>query len=217
MKSLKKQLSAVVLSAAAFTANAAEHDHHNHHAHHSGGAEAIEVLKKSPIQDASLAGLINDDGKLVQDTDFEGKGRAIFFGFTHCPSVCPMGMTNLSQAIRKLEEKHGEQALDNTEFVLVSTDPERDSPARMKEWLDHFDDRIIGLSGDPDLLEKKAENYRANKMGHHSPYLYLLDKEGEYKALVNTQKGVDEIVEAIETHLLKDPAMEHDHHHHHGM
>ncbi len=234
MSKLSNTLAAVSLSVAsglsfAADANENEHNHHNHNAHqghhahqmHGGSDKAEAILKKSPVSDSSLAGLTNHNGEIVDDADFEGKKRLVFFGFTHCPSVCPMGMANLSAALRQLDEKYGEGAEHilgkETEIVLVSTDPANDTPARMKEWLGHFDDRIIGLTGDADILEEKADNYRANRLGHHVPYLYMLDENGDYEGIVNTQDGVDAVRKAIEETVLGvHCSSDNDPHAHHG-
>ncbi len=230
MSKLSNTMVAVSLSIASglsFAADANENDHHNHHAHHGhqmqgGSSKAEAVLKKSPVSDSSLAGLTDYNGRLVKDSDFEGKKRLVFFGFTKCPEVCPIGMATLSAALRQIDEKYGESAEhvlgEGAQIVLVSTDPVNDTPAQMKKWLSHFDDRIVGLTGNAKILEEKAENFRANRLGHHVPYLYMLDEKGDYQGIVNTKDGVDAVSKAIEENILgvnydpdKNP------HAHHGM
>ncbi len=233
MNTLSKKLAVLGLSAFVSASNAQEHDGHvktqagghDHHAHHqmsSGNGQS--VMKKSPIADSSLAGLIDYDGNKVEDADFEGKKRLVFFGFTHCPHVCPTGMATLSSALRQLDEKYGDYAqemLKHTDIVMVSTDPARDTPERMKEWLGYFDDRIVGLTGDAELLQEKAENYRADRMGHHSPYLYIMDEKGDFAGIVNTQGGTDKVARMIEEKVLgmciTSPEAEADHSAHHNM
>ncbi|MGH1374938.1 MAG: SCO family protein [Alphaproteobacteria bacterium] len=231
MNTLSKSLAVLGLSAFVTASNAQEHEGHEAmsakgHDHHqmmpSDGGQ--NIMKKSPIEDSSLAGLIDYNGRKVDDKDFEGKKRLIFFGFTNCPHVCPTGMATLSSALRQLDEKYGDYAAEmfkHTDIVMVSTDPDNDTPARMKEWLGYFDDRIIGLTGDEDLLQEKAENYRADRMGHHSPYLYILDEKGEYAGLVNTQDGADKVMRAIEEKVLgmcvTSPETKADHSAHHDM
>ncbi|MGH1456255.1 MAG: SCO family protein [Alphaproteobacteria bacterium] len=202
--------------------NVHEHHAHQHHKMQSNADLTQEVLKKSPVSDSSLAGLTNHDGEIVDDADFEGKKRLVFFGFTYCPEVCPMGMATLSAALRQIDEKYGEMAEhllgENTVIVLVSTDPVRDTPARMKEWLGYFDDRIVGLTGAAEILEEKAENYRANRFGHHVPYVFILNENGDYQGIVNTKDGVDAVRQAIEEVVLKPvQGMDHSHHHGHDM
>lgn len=220
MNKLSQKIAVGLLSGAAAFSNVnaemTEHEHHNHHAmSESNGAQ---IIQSSPIKNPSLAGTINEDGKIVTDADFEGQKRLIFFGFTHCPDICPTGMATISAALRNIEEKHGADSLDNLSVLLVSTDPARDTPAQMKEWLGYFHDKIVGLTGDEDILKEKAENYRANKIGHHSPYLYIMDEQGAYMDIVSTQKGVDAVEKKIEENIFKTtPKSEHEHHMHHDM
>lgn len=202
MNKLSQKLASLVFSGAAVlgvneAALAQGHSHHDHNAM-TQSADGGSIIKKSPIKDASLAGTVDFNGKAVKDSDFNGKKRLIFFGFTNCPSVCPTGMATLSQAIGQIEKKFGNHFFDDTSILLVSTDPKNDTPARMKEWLGHFNPEIVGITGKPERLQEIAKNYRADQMGHHSPYLYIMDEKGRFQELVNTQSGVDALVKAIE-------------------
>lgn len=229
MTKLSNTLASFMISAAAALgvptaeANDAHGNHGNHSNHASHGAkDGQKVIANSPITNPSLTGAVDFHNKPVTDADFAGKKRLIFFGFTNCPNVCPLGIATLSQAINKIEEKHGKDAFKDTAILLVSTDPARDNPARMKEWLSHFDDNIVGITGDQKRMDEIAQNYRADQMGHHSPYLYVMDEKGGFQALVNTQNGVDTIFEAIEKHHFsgaKQPEAKqgHNHHNHHEM
>ncbi len=67
----------------------------------------------------------------------------LFFGYTHCPDVCPVHMANIAAALHKLPDNVARQV----KVVFVTTDPERDTPAVIRAWLDHFDKRFIGLTG----------------------------------------------------------------------
>jgi len=85
--------------------------------------------------------------------DFVQKTRGyvtlLFFGYTYCPDQCPMHMGALSSALKKLPPS----VADHIRLVFVTTDPERDSLATLRRWLDHFDKRFIGLSGNPRAIE----------------------------------------------------------------
>lgn len=202
MTKLSQQLSALVFSCAAMLGVnedvlAQDHSHHDHQAMMQS-ADVSGIIKKSPIKDVSLAGTVDFNGKAIKDSDFKFKKRLIFFGFTQCPDVCPTGMATLSQAIGKIEKKFGSHFFDDTAIMLVSRDPKNDTPARMKEWLGHFSPKITGVTGKPERLQEIARNYRADQMGHHSPYLYIMDEGGRFEKLVNTQNGVDSVVKAFE-------------------
>lgn len=89
------------------------------------------------------------DGRLFdfrQETD--GSVTLLFFGYTHCPDVCPVHMANIAAVLRKLAPSVSNQV----KVVFVSTDPARDSPERIREWLDHFDPKFIGLRGPLDTI-----------------------------------------------------------------
>ncbi len=84
-----------------------------------------------------------------------GKTFLVFFGFTHCPDVCPTTLFEMSEILRKL----GSDA-DRTAGVFITVDPERDTPAAMKDYLSSFDPHIRGLTGNADDLAKVAKAYR---------------------------------------------------------
>lgn len=204
MSEIKNKLASLVFMGAAALgvnddalAQQDQHQHHNHQ-HMSVSVDGQQVIRKSPIKDISLAGTVDFNGKPVKDSDFNFKKRLIFFGFTTCPNVCPTGMATISQSLKQFEHKFGKSFLDNTAVLLVSTDPQNDTPAKMKEWLSHFHPKITGITGDPQRLQEIAKNYRADRMGHHSPFLYVMDEGGRFEKLVNTQKGVNEVVKALE-------------------
>jgi len=98
--------------------------------------------------------LMGSDGKSVSDADLRGQPVVMFFGFTHCPDVCPTTLFEVSEIFRKL----GEGA--KVRGVFVSVDPERDTPEILKDYLGSFDKRIIGLSGDRAALEPMLKAYR---------------------------------------------------------
>ena len=97
-----------------------------------------------------------------------GKTALLFFGYTHCPDVCPIHMGNIAAVLKDL----GVERRRGVEVVFVSTDPERDTPVRIREWLDRFDPAFVGLRGDraevdaiqrslglpPSVVEPRAED-----------------------------------------------------------
>lgn len=204
MSEIKSKLASLVfMGAAAIGLNddamAQQGHNHDHHQHHmSVPVNGDRIIKKSPIKDVSLEGTVDFNGKPVKDSDFAFKKRLVFFGFTTCPNVCPIGMATLAQSLKQFEQKFGKSFFDNTDVLLVSTDPKNDTPQRMKEWLGHFHPKITGITGKPERLQEIAKNYRADQMGHHSPFLYVLDEGGRFERLINTQKGVNEVVQALE-------------------
>ncbi len=138
-----------------------------------------------------------------------GKLIVLGFGFSHCPNVCPMTLANLAQTA-----KHLGALADQVQVVYVTVDPERDTPARLREYLANFNPHFIGVTGSADELAAVRQAYgiiakkEVHKNGgtyevHHSSYLYLIDREGLLRALVPFGKSADDIAHDIKL-LLQD-------------
>jgi len=146
----------------------------------------IEPPKAAP--DFTLTGA---DGQPFQLSAQRGKVVLLFFGFTRCPDVCPTTMADVAAA----REQLGDDA-KNTEVVFISVDPERDTSANTDAYVKRYDPSFIGLSGTPEELEpiKKAFGVTAIKrdlpnsqFGYtvdHSAFLYVIDKQGTWRALL---------------------------------
>ena len=89
------------------------------------------------------------NGDTVTESIVDGKAVVLFFGYTHCPDYCPMTLTLLAQAMNTLSEQEREQL----RVLFISVDPERDTPALLKEYTDYFGPEVIGLTGSKDQLE----------------------------------------------------------------
>ena len=99
--------------------------------------------------------LTDQSGQTVTDKDLKGKPTLIFFGFTHCPDVCPTSLFEMSEVLRAM----GKDA-DRVNTYFVSVDPERDTQAAMKDYLSSFDPHLKGLTGDPASIAKVLSAYR---------------------------------------------------------
>ncbi|MBU1336910.1 MAG: SCO family protein [Alphaproteobacteria bacterium] len=97
--------------------------------------------------------LLDQDGTAVTEASFLGKPSAWFYGFTHCPDVCPTALAEMTAILEAL----GSDA-DKLQVVFVSVDPERDTPSVMKDYVEYFDARITGLTGDLDQVTKMAKD-----------------------------------------------------------
>lgn len=107
---------------------------------------------------ASVGGpfrLTKQDGALLSDADLKGRPFAVFFGFTHCPEVCPTTLWEMSEALRQLDS-----TADDLRVLFVSLDPARDTPEMLKTYLQSFDARIVGLTGAQAEVEAVAKAYR---------------------------------------------------------
>lgn len=143
-----------------------------------------------------------------RDTQFtlsEQRGNIVVlgFGFSHCPNVCPMTLANLAQTYKNL----GALA-DQVQVVYMTVDPERDTPARLREYLANFNPNFIGVTGAAEDLAALRQSYgiiakkEVHKNGgtyevHHSSYIYLIDRDGLLRALVPFGKSADDITHDI--------------------
>jgi protein SCO1 len=131
--------------------------------------------------------LTDQNGRTVTDQDMKGHPFLVFFGFTHCPDVCPTTLFEVSQILRAL----GPDA-DRVRALFITVDPERDTPALMKDYLSSFDPHMAGLTGDPAAVAAVAKAYRVyykkvplDQGGYtmdHTAIIYLMDKEGRFVA-----------------------------------
>ena len=117
--------------------------------------------------------LTDFDGKPRTLADFKGKAVVLFFGFTQCPDVCPTTMTELAQ-VKKLLGADG----DKVQGLFVSIDPERDTPAVLKEYMQNFDPSFLGLyAGSPEALAALAKDFKVyyKKVDGPTPTSYTMD------------------------------------------
>ncbi len=132
-----------------------------------------------------------------------GKLLVLGFGFTNCPNVCPMTLANLAQVYKNL----GALA-EQVQVVYMTVDPERDTPARLREYLTNFNSHFVGVTGSADELaavrqaygiiaKKEVHKNGGNYEVHHSSYIYLIDRDGLLRALVPFGKSADDITHDI--------------------
>jgi protein SCO1/2 len=151
--------------------------------------------------------LINQDGKEVSDADFRGKLMLVYFGFTHCPSVCPTDMATISEAMKSL----GDDAA-KVQPIFISIDPERDNPEQVKTFLANFYPGFQGLTGTTEQIAavanayriyyKKAESKDLNEyLMDHSSFTYLMGKDGKYITHFRSDQTAEEIVAGVKKAL----------------
>jgi len=168
------------------------------------GWAATAWRSAAPVSAPLIGGpfaLTTHDGKRLTDKDLLGQPFALFFGFTHCPDICPTSLLELSAVIDKL----GSSA-EKMRFLFVTIDPERDTPDQLKLYLSSFNPRIIGLTGSVDEIKAAAKAYRAywqrvptsdSYTMNHSTFTYLMDRHGKYTSLIAYQQPVDAQVAAM--------------------
>lgn len=134
----------------------------------------------TPPQPAADFTLTDQFTQTVKLSDFRGKYVLVYFGFTNCTSECPLTMGFLKQ----MHDKLGALA-DQTQVLMVSTDPARDTPAALGAFLGHFDPSFLGLTASKDVLQKVWAGYGVTVLDNgetHSSYLYLIDPQGNLVA-----------------------------------
>jgi len=161
-------------------------------------APALKAGVFSPPRQAPDFSLQGSDNNELTLSHYQGKIVLLGFGFTSCPDVCPTTLATLAQARRKL----GPDAAD-VQVVYITVDPERDVPARMKQYLASFDPTFVGGTGTAQSLEavrkeygilaqKKA--YGSNYTFAHSSYVYVIDRSGRLRALMPYGHAPDDYV-----------------------
>jgi len=150
--------------------------------------------------------LTDQAGQTVTEQNLKGKPTLIFFGFTHCPDVCPTSLFEISEVLKSM----GTDA-DRVNAWFVSVDPERDTAAAMKDYLSSFDPHLKGLSGEPQAVAKVISAYRvyARKVPlkdgdytmDHTALIYLMDRDGNFVAPFNLKRTPEEAAKDLKRYL----------------
>ncbi len=136
--------------------------------------------------------LVDHTGKPRRLEDFRGKAIVLFFGFTHCPDVCPTTLAEVAAALRQL----GPDA-ERVQVLLVTVDPERDTQDALAKYVTAFDPRFLGLRGDAAATQRAAKEfkiyYEKRKSGDsytvdHSGQTYVLDPQGRLRLLIRPER-----------------------------
>lgn len=145
--------------------------------------------------------LTDHNGKARSLGDFKGKVVAIFFGYTHCPDVCPTTLAKMSQTLRLL----GKDA-DRVQVLFITVDPERDTRKILAQFVPAFNPAFLGLSGDARETADAAKNFRVvyqkvpAKHGYymdHSTFTYLVDTRGKLRLMAGDREPADWMAEDI--------------------
>jgi protein SCO1 len=164
-----------------------------------GGRKALEMAN---IKLGGPFELVRADGSPITDKDIAGTPHAIFFGFTHCPEVCP---TTLYEAAGWLKQL-GPDA-DKFRFYFVTVDPERDTPQAIKDYIASFDPRIVGITGERAKVDKLLADYRvyAKRVDleggdytmDHTATVYLIRGDGSFAGTISYGENPDTAIEKI--------------------
>lgn len=182
-----------------------------------GGAAALVLTRGASDQTVTTTGkaliggpftLVGKDGKPVTDQAFRGKYMLVFFGYTHCPDLCPAELQVIAAALDELGPK-----ANDVIPIFITLDPERDTPMVVADYVMNFGPRFVGLTGSPEQVAEAAKAYRIaySKFQEdptkddysidHSALVYLMDKNGEYVTHFAYGTPAAKIAEALRRYL----------------
>lgn len=176
------------------------------------GGMPAGIAAETPARQSTLSiggpfTLVDQDGRTVTNADFSGRWLLVYFGFTFCPDVCPTALSRNADAIDLLGEQ-GEQVTP----VLISVDPQRDTPEKLKEYVHFFHPRTVGLTGTPQQIAAVAKEYRvfyAKSPGNtpetylidHSSLTYLIGPDGKFVEFFSHGTSAEEMANRIKQRL----------------
>lgn len=171
------------------------------------------ILEQAPAEPMGQFTLTSEDNTPISDADFKGDIVLLYFGFTHCPEICPTDLNTMSVALNELDS-------DEVSAVFITIDPERDTVARINEYLSNFHPALRGATGTQEEIDAVKKQYgvyakkvvmddpmMAEMMGgegymmDHTAYIYLLGRNGEYIKVYGHGTEADVLVSAVRAQL----------------
>ncbi len=155
------------------------------------GVGGYVLERRSAARTGGIGGpftLVDGNGATITDASFAGKWMLVYFGYTHCPDACPTALQDMANALDMLDPAQRQQVA----LVFITIDPERDTPAVMKEYVSNFAAPITGLSGSAEQIADVAKEYRVYFAKHptddggydmdHSSVIYVMNPGGDFVA-----------------------------------
>jgi protein SCO1 len=166
-------------------------------------SELMDVLMWNRESVGAPFALIDHTGKPRTEAEFHGKFLLIYFGFTHCPDVCPTDLQAIGLALDQLGK-----AAEEVQPLFITVDPERDTPQLLADYVPSFHPRLIGLSGDATSIRQVARAYKVHYAKvptadgsdytvDHSGYIYLMDRAGQYLGFFPPGTSPDRMTDVI--------------------
>ena len=164
-----------------------------------------------PLAGAKIGGpfsLTDQDGKPVRDSDFAGRYRIVYFGYSYCPDICPTDLQQIGLAMDQL----GDSA-ESVQPLFITLDPERDTAEHLAQYVPLFHPRLIGLTGSTDAVRNAADAYRVyykrvttgsrpdDYTVDHSAFIYLMDRDGKYLTFFPPGTDAAKIVGMVRAYL----------------
>jgi len=151
--------------------------------------------------------LVDHTGRAVTEADFAGRFLLVYFGFTYCPDVCPTELGTIAAAIDALEDQGA-----RVTPMLITIDPERDTPEALADYVSRFHPRMVGLTGSPQQVAAAARAYRVfyarvqrpemtQYLMDHSSFIYLVGPDSRVRALFRPETSPEAIAQAVRGQL----------------
>lgn len=149
----------------------------------------VVIAKQKSTGQAKLGGpfeLRDQNGRLRNNNEFKGKYMLVYFGYSYCPDICPLGLQNMSDCLTKLKRDRAQVAP-----IFITVDPERDTPKQLNTYSGHFHPSFVMLSGGRQQIDKAIKNYKVyaakveddsstSYLVDHSTLIYLMDRQGNF-------------------------------------
>ena len=146
--------------------------------------------------------LIDHYGKPFKNNTLKNKPSLLFFGFTNCPEICPTTLADLSEITREVTS-----SVDEINIIFVTLDPKRDNKRRLKDYIQYFDDNVIGVTGDKIEIKKFAKNWGVfyetvktsnnNYTLNHTASVFMIDKLGNFRGIISWGENETSIIQKI--------------------
>lgn len=166
--------------------------------------DPVEIEIGAPFE------LTRHTGETVTDAYFRGRYLLMYFGFTHCPAICPSTLLQMTSILNQLERMNAKKA-GNITPLFISVDPERDTPEMIGNYISHFHERFEGLTGTIEQLTDLAYAYGSyfsyspaegdDYMVNHSSFLYLIDPDGKYVTHFTPDETNEQVIQSISEKL----------------